>query len=49
MLPEGTKTLHLGFPDRFIEHGSPDDLYRKYGLDGASAAERIMREIEGKA
>ena len=49
LLPEGTKTLHLGFPDRFIEHGSPDDLYRKYGLDGASAAERIMREIEGKA
>ncbi len=49
LLPSGTRSLHLGFPDRFIEHGSPEDLYRKYGLDAAAVAERIKREIEGKA
>ena len=45
-LPEGVRAIHFGWPDRFIEHGSPVDLYRKYGLDSASIAERIRKEIE---
>ena len=39
----------LGWPDRFIEHGSVDDLFGKYGLDGPSVAERISGYLEGKA
>ncbi|MBR2546948.1 MAG: 1-deoxy-D-xylulose-5-phosphate synthase [Eubacterium sp.] len=33
------------WPDSFIEHGSCEDLYRKYGLDGMSFAERIRKEL----
>ena len=36
-----TKVVNLGWPDRFIEHGSQDELYRKYGLDAASIADTI--------
>jgi len=36
-----TKVVNLGWPDRFIEHGSHDELYRKYGLDAASIADTI--------
>lgn len=41
--------LCLGWPDKFIEHGSCEGLYRRYGLDAASVAERIGERIEGKA
>lgn len=43
------KVLSFGWPNAFIEHGAPDDLYRKYGLDPESIAERIAEEIEGTA
>lgn len=46
---EHADVLKLGWPDRFIEHGSSDDLYRAYGLDSGSAAERIKEKLEGKA
>ena len=39
---------NMGWPDSFIEQGSPDDLYRKYGLDAKSISERIKDRIEGK-
>ena len=35
------RVLNLGLPDRFIEHGKPDDLLKKCGLDAASVAARI--------
>lgn len=48
-LLSGTNSVTvMAWPDAFIEHGSPDDLYQKYGLDGRSAAERIRDTLEGK-
>lgn len=41
--------LSFGWPAQFIEHGSCDDLYHKYGLDTASIAERICEHLERKA
>jgi 1-deoxy-D-xylulose-5-phosphate synthase len=35
--------LHLGIPDRFIEHGSREDCLRMAGLDPASIEAAIMR------
>lgn len=28
-----TRVIRLGIPDRFIDHGSPQDLYRECGID----------------
>ena len=41
--------VNLGWPDKFIEHGDCEYLYKKYELDAESIAERIRRELEGKA
>ncbi|MDY6038096.1 MAG: 1-deoxy-D-xylulose-5-phosphate synthase [Eubacterium sp.] len=43
------KVITLGWPDKFIEHGDCNYLYEKYALDAKSIAERIRRELEGKA
>ena len=40
------RVVSLGWPDRFIEHGTQKELYEAYGLDGRSIAERILKEIE---
>ncbi len=42
------RVLCLSWPDSFIEHGSQGELFAKYGLDAASAAERIAGFVEGK-
>lgn len=39
-----TRVVRLGLPDRFVEHGTPDELYRLTGLD----AESICRVIEAE-
>jgi 1-deoxy-D-xylulose-5-phosphate synthase len=49
IVPASINVMTLGWPDKYIEHGSCDDLYRKYGLDGESIAERISERFEGKA
>jgi len=36
----------LGWPDRFVEQGAVGDLFRRYGLDSASIAERICEDFE---
>jgi 1-deoxy-D-xylulose-5-phosphate synthase len=41
-----TKVLNIGWPDRFVEHGSCDELNALYRLDAASIAERIQETIE---
>ncbi|MDO5490845.1 MAG: 1-deoxy-D-xylulose-5-phosphate synthase [Bacillota bacterium] len=41
-----TKHLAFGWPDTFIEHGRTEQLYRRYGMDGASIAERIAKKLE---
>lgn len=33
-----------GIPDRFIDHGTPDELYREVGLD-SGGIERIIKEM----
>lgn len=35
------KCMPVCFPDVFVEHGAPDELYERYGMDAASVAERI--------
>jgi len=39
---------NIGWPDQFIEHGDCEQLFRNYGLDGETVAERIREFIEGK-
>ncbi len=41
-----TGVYSFGWPDRFIEHGSSERLFEKYGLDAESIAERIIDIIE---
>ena len=41
-----TKVYSFGWPDRFIEHGSSEQLFKKYGLDAETIAERIVDIIE---
>ena len=41
--------LNFGWPDQFIEHGDCGSLYKKYGLDAESIAERICEYLERKA
>ncbi len=40
------KVTNIGWPDKFIEHGSIDELFEKYGLDAPGIAERIRKAIE---
>lgn len=41
----GRNCLPVCLPDSFIEHGAPEELYEKYGMSPAAAAERIEREL----
>ena len=43
---ERPAVLNIGWPDKFIEHGSADDLYERYGFSAESIAERICEFIE---
>ena len=45
LINEDVKIINIGWPDKFIEHGTCDQLYEKYGMDGASIAERIIEEL----
>ncbi len=36
----------IGLPDEFIQHGSQDEIYQKYGLDTKSVIEKILAEQE---
>ncbi len=41
------RCIPVCFPDQFIEHGSPEELYEKYGLDAESVAEKINQIVNG--
>lgn len=43
------RRLRIAWPDRFVRHGSTDQLMEKYGLDAQSIAERVERFLERKA
>ncbi|MCL2852057.1 MAG: 1-deoxy-D-xylulose-5-phosphate synthase [Defluviitaleaceae bacterium] len=36
----------FSFPDEFVVQGSPEELYRKYGLDADSVAAKILNDVE---
>lgn len=38
--------LNIGWPVKFIEHGTCEQLYEKYAMDASSVAERILKELE---
>ena len=40
-----TKVINLGWPDQFIEHGTQEQLYQKYGLDADSIAGVVRQNI----
>ena len=37
-----SKLLRIGIEDVYAESGSPEDLYKKYGLDAESIAEKVL-------
>lgn len=43
------RILNFGWPDRFIEQGTFEELADRYGLSAAKIAERICEELERKA
>lgn len=43
------KVINIGWPDRFIEQGTCEELYKKYNMDAESIAERIVQELEKQA
>lgn len=45
----GAKVLCLGWPDKFIEHGSIQQLREKYGMDKESIAKAAEEFFEDKA
>jgi 1-deoxy-D-xylulose-5-phosphate synthase len=42
----GCRIKVLGWPDAFIEHGSTEELKKRYGLDPASIAETAVNWLE---
>jgi len=41
------KVISLGYPDKFIEHGKPKELFKKYGMDSESIY-KIIKDIFDK-
>ena len=39
--------VSIAWPDEFIPHGSPEELYKAYGLDADSVADRIRDAYNG--
>ena len=46
----GVKVICLGFPDKYIEQGTTQELYKLYGLDGEGIYENIAKimSLKGK-
>ena len=44
--PLPSKVVSMGWPNKFIEHGSIESLEKKYGFTAENIAERIVEEIE---
>lgn len=43
------RVLNMGWPDKFIEHGSSAELAKLYGLDAAGVSARMEDFLENKA
>jgi len=44
---DNIRTLIIGLPDRFIEHGTSEKLREKYGLTAERIAERVREFVKG--
>jgi 1-deoxy-D-xylulose-5-phosphate synthase len=42
---KGVRVKRFGLPDRFIEHGKRDELFKKYNLTPDAICDVIMREV----
>ena len=42
------RICRLGIPDRFIEHGSPSDLYRLCGYDSEAIASKVREMLRSR-
>ena len=40
-----TRVINLGWPEKFIEHGSQKELYAHYGLDAKGIADAVKRGL----
>ena len=40
--------LNISIPDRFLPHGSPDELSRASGIDAVSISRKIQERLEGQ-
>ena len=43
---QDNRVINLGWPDQFIEHGTQNELYEKYGLDARSIAETVKQNMK---
>lgn len=43
-----TKVINLGWPNKFIEHGTQDQLYSKYGLDAQGIAQCVTVNVNAE-
>jgi len=44
---DNVRILSIGLPDQFIEHGSREELRKKYGLTADRIAQRVREFIRG--
>jgi 1-deoxy-D-xylulose-5-phosphate synthase len=49
MMELGQRCINLGFPDKFIEHGTSEELYERYGLSPEQVARRILQTLRSGA
>ena len=43
---KNSRTLCIGLPDKFLEHGSVSILKKKYGISADRIAERVLEAYE---
>lgn len=44
VVPE--KFLNISIRDHFVEHGAPEELYERYGMDAGGVAEKVLELLE---
>ena len=45
---KGVRVKRFGLPDKFIEHGKREELFKKYNLTPDAICDVIVREIIGR-
>ena len=44
IVPE--RFLNISFKDCFVEHGTPEELYKRYGLDAESVVNKVLGRLD---